>query len=138
MAIGGRDAAPGDVCFNDGPGYGRFDRIEPGRVRGYRMEIDRQVFIETFAGAYWQLLCQARTDDARTGGTSEFRRTGYVPLNAAFAYPQLLAGILRAYLVRDHVLAACLGPFRPGQFVINSVDTVSASGPVVISGRGWQ
>ena len=138
IQIDGQAVDPARVGYNSGLNFGRFDHVEPERIRPYTMAIGKAEFITAFSDAYWQILNEVLDDDRAGEESSEFTALDYAPLEKAFDRPEALADVIDTYLGRDYVLAAFFDGTGEGDVFINSIDRILIGDPVVFEGRCFE
>lgn len=133
----------GEVVAPDGlwwpaMNYNQFRWPEP--LGEYELELPRATFVERLGAAYRQCAAELQADDALVPdqSPSALRDAVYPPLDVLPDHPAAFFEAVRVYLW-DELLAAFLpSPPGAGQFMVNSIDAVSASPSVVlVRGRGY-
>lgn len=107
---------------------------------GYELELSQAEFVERLSPAYRRCVAELRADDLLVPNqeSSPLKSADYPPLDTLPDHPDAFLEAMRVYLW-DELFAAFLScPPEAGQFMVNSIDAVSASKSVVIvRGRGY-
>jgi hypothetical protein len=117
-----------------------FDQFRwPGRVDDYELEIARADFVDRLAIVYQQCVAELRADDKLVpGGHSPLTNADYPSLDKLPDHPAAFFEAVRVYLWNNLFAAFLPGPAEAGRFMVNSIDSVSASSAVVVvRGRGY-
>ena len=125
------------ITYNDGMNFGRLDTPDL-RIHKYKLEIDKDEFIEEVQDEFWECLCEIREDDHATDDNSPFKRTGYKALSQMFEHPHELAECIDIWLDR-YVLDKFIGFKNIFNFVINSMDEIKVTETkVILSGKCFE
>jgi hypothetical protein len=136
--VDGRVVAP-DALWWPAMNFGQFRWPAP--VGAYELELPMAEFIELLDGAYRKCVAELQADDALVPdqSPSPLRDAGYPRLADLPDHPAALLEAVAVFLWDD--LFGALMPFLPSpgaRFMVNSVEAVSVSSPVVvIRGRGY-
>jgi hypothetical protein len=105
----------------------------------YELELLRAEYVERLTPAYRQCVTELRADDLLVPDQeSPLKSADYPLLDALPDYPAAFFEAMRVYLWDDLFAAFLPCPPGAGRFMVNSIDTVSATpSVVVVRGRGY-
>jgi hypothetical protein len=142
LTVDDREAAPGEVTYNDGQGFGRFDGDHL-TVHPFRLNIERQELLDALSDRFDEVRAEMKWDDESFPdggqGPSDFHALDYRPLAECFDNPAALAEVLGTYF-RDELFEAFVGWRESGfTYVINSIDAFEVeSDGMTVEGRCFQ